>query len=136
MDRLDSLYQDAENNGILIAAGPLKCESMIVDDKGDVSIALNAGSLTSRQYELYLVAHEMAHFHTGTYYKLYSPLQLRCQMEWRADTRMVCDLVPIEDLRDAIHRGYTEPWELADYFDVPEKVILRADEIYHAKNLL
>lgn len=137
MDRLEALYQDAADNDIMIAAGPLKCEeSMIVDDRGDISIALNAGSLTSRRYELYLVAHEMAHYHTGTYYKFYSPLQLRCQAEWKADTWMVCDQVPVEDLRDAVRQGYTETWELADYFGVPEKVILRADEIYRAKGLL
>lgn len=137
MDRLDALYRDAENDGIFVLTGPLKQEeSMILDDRGDIAIVLNSMSICDRIYERYLMAHELGHYYTGTYYKFYSPLQLQAQAEWKADTWMVCDQVPVEDLRDAIHRGYTEPWELADYFGVPEKVILRADEIYRAKDLL
>lgn len=137
MDRLDALYQEAENEGVFVVTGPLKQqESMIFEHRGDVSIVLDSWSIETRIYERYLLAHEIAHYRTGTYYKLYSPLQLRAKAEWKADTWMVYDQVPIEDLRDAVRRGYTEPWELADYFGVPEKVIRRADEIYRAKGLL
>lgn len=137
MDKLDTLYQDAKDEDIFVLTGPLKREeSMIFEHKGDVAIVLNSGSIETRKYERYLMAHEMAHYHTGTYYTLYSSLQLRSQMEYRADTWMVCDLVPIDDLKEAVRQEYTEIWELADYFDVPEKVIRRAVEIYQNKGLL
>lgn len=137
MDRLNALYRDAEREGIFVLTGPLKWEeSLILQDRGNVAIVLDAGSIVTRTYERYLMAHEMGHYNTGTYYKLHSPLQLRAQAEWQADTWMVCDMVPIDDLRKAISEGYTETWDLADYFGVPEKVIRRADEIYHAKGLL
>ena len=137
MDRLDALYQEAADQDIMVAAGPLRNgESMIVDDDGCISIALNSACISTRMYERYLMAHEMAHYRTGTYYKLRSPLQLREKQEYVADTWMVCDLVPVDDLKEAVRQGYTEVWELADYFDVPEKVIRRADEIYRNKGLL
>ena len=137
MDRLDALYQEAAEDDIMVAAVSLQNEeSLIVKDEGLLSIGLNSGCIVSRQYEYYLMAHEMAHYRSGTYYKLRSPLQLREKQEYVADTWMVCDLVPIDDLKEAVRQGYTEVWELADYFDVPEKVIRRADEIYRNKGLL
>ena len=136
VDRLDTLYQDADENNIIIMACPIREESTIINDCGEVAIVLTTSGSFSRTYLLYLMAHEMAHYHTGTYYRRYSPLQLKERAEYKADTWMVCDLVPIDDLHEAILDGYTEVWELAEYFDVPEKVILRADEIYHAKGLL
>lgn len=137
MDRLDVLYQEAADDDIMVAAVPLRNEeSFIIEDDGYLSIALNSSCIVTRIYEYYLMAHEMAHYHTGTYYTLRSPLQLREKQEYVADTWMVCDMVPINDLQEAIQEGYTEVWDLAEYFNVPERVVRRADEIYRAKGLL
>ena len=35
-------------------------------------------------------------------------------------------LVPVDELEDAISLGYSEPWELAEYFDVTEDFIKKA----------
>lgn len=137
MGKLDALYRDAKKHNIFVAFCPLNDIVSMITDVGDTAaIALNSRRIHTELFELYCMSHEMAHYHTGAYYKLRSSLQLRVQMEYKADTWMVCDLVPIEDLRRAVRLGYTEVWDLADFFGVPEKVIRRADEIYRAKGLL
>ena len=68
MDRLDALYQEAADQDIMVAAGPLRNEeSFIIEDDGYLSIALNSSCIVTRIYEYYLRAHEMPHYHTGTY---------------------------------------------------------------------
>jgi Domain of unknown function (DUF955). len=137
MDKLDQLYKDAAENNVIIIACPFEAIASLIQEAGDSAvIGLNTALITSRKAECLLLDHEMAHYHTGTYYTLRSPLQLRSQMEYRADTWMVCDLVPIEELNEALRLGYTEVWDLAEYFDVTEKVIQRAIEIYHNKELM
>lgn len=39
-------------------------------------------------------------------------------------------LVPTQELAEAVEAGFTEPWELAEYFGVPEPLIRQAEELY------
>lgn len=133
---LDELYQEAEDNGIFVASCPFnETKSMIVNVDGGAAIGLNSNLISNYADEKYCMAHELGHYHTSSYYGLYSPLQLREKAEYKADTWMIKRIIPIDDLLTAIDAGYTEVWELAEYFDVPEKAILRADEIYRNKGL-
>jgi Zn-dependent peptidase ImmA (M78 family) len=109
---------------------------MIVNVNGGAAIGLNTNLISNYAEETFCMVHEMGHFYTSAYYELCSPLQLRSQAEYKADTWMINRIIPIDDLHAAIEAGYTEVWELAEYFDVPEKVIIRADEIYRNKCLL
>ncbi len=111
-------------------------KSLILSDGGEVTIGLNTDRLENSADEAWCMGHEMGHFHTGTYYTLYSPTQLREKAEYKADAWMVQFLVPPGELKSAFKEGYTEPWELAEYFDVPEPVVLRAAYIYRCKEIL
>jgi hypothetical protein len=136
-DKLTYLYDDAQQNGIYIIYCPLGDMPSIIAETGNrVGIGLNYNVILSTIEELYRLAHEVGHYHSGTYYKFTSSLQIRGQMEYRADAWMVNFLIPLADLRQAIDEGYSEVWELAEYFNVPESVVLRAAEIYRNKGLL
>lgn len=90
---------------------------------------------TTAQERVHL-AHELGHCETGSFYNLYSPLDIREKQEKRADFWAVRRLVPAEEFRFALSRGVVEIWELAEYFDVTEDFIRKAVEIYKAKNIL
>ena len=82
------------------------------------------------------LAHELGHCETGSFYNVYSSLDIREKQEMRADRWAVSRLVPADKLRQALNIGIVEIWELAEYFDVTENFIRKAFEIYKKKNVL
>ena len=70
--------------------------------------------------------HELGHLGTGALHKVDSPFELVERSEHRAKRWSAEHLLPKEDLIEAFHDGYTEPWELAEYFDLPEEDINNA----------
>ena len=75
--------------------------------------------------------HEMGHYHTNAYYNFESKFELKCRKEYRAQRWAVMHYLPLEELLDATHKGNTETYELAEYFDVTEEFIIAALDIYH-----
>jgi Zn-dependent peptidase ImmA (M78 family) len=90
---------------------------------------------TAAQERVHL-AHELGHCETGSFYNLYSSLDIREKQEKRADLWAVRRLVPADEFRFALSRGIVEIWELAEYFDVTEDFIRRTLDIYCSKNIL
>jgi Zn-dependent peptidase ImmA (M78 family) len=134
---LTALHLDAESSDVFTVYCPLgDVKSLIINDNGAVAIGLNTDKIEDRADETWCMGHEMGHFHMGTYYTLYSAIQLREKAEYKADVWMVEFLLPPAELKQAVKDGYTEVWELAEYFDVPEHVVLRAAYIYKCKEIL
>lgn len=77
-----------------------------------------------------MLAHELGHCETASFYKIYSPLELISRHEHRADKWAIEKLLPKNEMEEAIHNGYVEVWELAEYFDVTEELIKKALFIY------
>lgn len=138
MDMLDELYRDAAENHVPVFGCPLEETKSIIADLGDgtAAIGLNIRKIADRRETIELFAHELGHYHTGTYYKLYSPLQLRCKMEYKADVWTVERLLPVERLKRAFQENCREYWELAEYLDCSEQLVARAIQIYRQKGLL
>ncbi len=138
MDKLDELYEDAEKHHVTVIGCPLESAKSLIADlgNGEAAIGLNIRAIRCREEATELFAHELGHYHTGTYYQLSSTLGLRGKMEYKADVWAVKQLVPIDRLKQALSENYLEYWELADYFDCSEKLIRRAVEIYREKGLL
>lgn len=82
------------------------------------------------------LAHELGHCETGSFYNVYSPLDIREKQEQKADRWAVARLVPAEEFERVLECGTVEIWELAEYFNVTEDFILKAAEIYRVKNVL
>lgn len=100
------------------------------------SIALNPNKIkTSREFKECL-AHELGHQATGSFYKLNSKFETRLRMEERSTRWAVQKLIPAEDLKIALKNGYTEVWQLAEYFDVPENFIRDTIRIHKLKGNL
>ena len=76
------------------------------------------------------LAHELGHCETGAFYNRYAARDVRQKHENRANKWAYKKLVPEDELKQAILQGYREPWELAEYFDLPEAFLRGALKYY------
>lgn len=70
--------------------------------------------------------HELGHVATGALHKVDSPYELVERSEHRATRWAAEHFLTEEAFREAFHAGYTELWQLSDYFDLPERDIASA----------
>ena len=82
------------------------------------------------------IAHEMGHIESGSFYNVNSNIDVRQRHEYRADKWAIHTLIPFEHLQKAMQAGYTEPWQLAEYFDVTEDFIRRTEYVYQCEGKL
>ena len=73
-----------------------------------------------------VLAHEAGHYLSGAFYLAYSPYEIKEQAENRAFAASVEKYLPVSELRQAMARGFTEPWQLAEYFSFDEDYIKKA----------
>lgn len=70
--------------------------------------------------------HELGHLGTGSLHKVSSPYETVERSEYRANRWSAEHYLPAEDFREAFAAGYTEVWQLEEYFDLPQWDILAA----------
>ena len=70
--------------------------------------------------------HELGHLATGALHRVDSPYELVERSEYRANRYMAQHFLTQDDFREAFQAGYTELWQLAEYFDLPEQDIKNA----------
>ena len=93
-------------------------------DQGYYAVALNFSKLKTTRSMRTAMMHESGHLHTGALHKVYSPFQIVAQNEYRADADSFRRYLPADELREAMRQGYTEPWQLEEFFDLDEDNIL------------
>lgn len=70
--------------------------------------------------------HELGHVATGALHKVDSPYELVERSEYRANRWVTENYLTEEAFRTAFAEGYTELWQLSEYFDLPEDCIVAA----------
>lgn len=132
-----TLYEMAQQQDIEVFAYPLpRCGSMsIMDDKGRCIIGIDPKMQNGSAAERVHIGHELGHCVTGSFYNIYATADNRRRHENRADKWAIRKLIPVEALDDAIALGYTEVWQLAEYFGVTEDFIRKAVCCYVHGNL-
>lgn len=70
--------------------------------------------------------HELGHVATGALHKVDSPFETVERSEYRANRWASETYLTAKDFQEAFAAGYTELWQLAEYFDLPEDDVLRA----------
>ena len=70
--------------------------------------------------------HALGHIATGALHKVDSPYELVERSEYRANRYMAQAFLTEDAFREAFSAGYTELWQLAEYFDLPEQDIKNA----------
>lgn len=114
----------------------LDMDAVSVKVSNTIGIFLDYKQIDTTAKEKYLLAHELGHCETGALHKITSPFELKIKNEYRADRWAVYEIIPFNKLSDAVNNGVTEPWQLAEYFNVPEDFIYTAYKIYSNEGLI
>lgn len=125
---LQELYQRADQQGVNVDYFPMR--EVISFSLPEGLIAMDVDKMKNSQEEKTYLAHELGHIETGSFYNVYSGLDVRGKHECRADKQAIKMLVPKDELDKAVRNGYTELWELADFFDVPYEFMEKAVKFY------
>lgn len=138
MNKLNDLYNLAEKHDISVLCFRLDTvKSLSVQDKnGKEYIAIDEMKVESSADETVRLAHELGHCETGAFYNRYSTYDLIGRQEYKADKWAIKKLIPADELKDAFIHGITEPWDLAEYFNVTEDFIVKAVEYYKNNSIL
>ena len=97
-----------------------------IRDGSDYAIFLDFTKISSARLLRGVCVHELGHAATGALHKVSSPFETVERSEYRAQRWAAEHYLTEADFRDAFAAGYTEPWELAEYFDLPEEDIKTA----------
>ena len=71
-------------------------------------------------------SHELGHIATGALHRVDSPYELVERSEYRAGRYVAQHFLTEDAFREAFAAGYTELWQLSEYFDLPERDIKNA----------
>ncbi len=128
------LYQlaDAEHIPVYSFDLPQTHSLSLMNNDGSCAVAIDPFGLNSSKDEKIRLAHELGHCVTGSFYNRYSDFDIKAKSEWKADKWAIKKLIPKDELQAAFEQGYTEPWDLAEYFNVTEEFIIKAVNYYRS----
>ncbi len=134
MQCLVDVYEKIQNEKIEVFTRSMKpCDAATVEVEGEYGIFIDRKKITNKQDEFMALSHEYGHCKSGATHKLYSPYQLIGQHENRANRAAVHEILPYEKLINAVNKGNTEVWQLAEYLDMPEQFIKMAIDLYETE---
>ena len=97
-------------------------------------IVINPDKIRTTREKKECTAHELGHHMRNAFYNIESTLETRARQEERATRWAVEQLIPADKLKTAMKAGYTEIWQLADYFDVSVEFMIDAVRVHKLKN--
>lgn len=95
-------------------------------DQDCYAVFLNFAQIRSTRLLRGVCCHELGHAATGALHKVSSPYELVERSEHRANRWCAEHFLTEEAFREAFAAGYTEIYQLSEYFDLPEKDIQNA----------
>ena len=124
------LYMMAEDKKIVIERVKLQKNKSLSARIGNRDfIGIDESAIENSAEERTHLAHEIGHCVTGSFYELYSPLEVRGRHEHRATKWAILHCVPKDQLFILIKQGYKVS-EIADHFGVTEDMIRTAYTYY------
>ena len=115
-----------ENNITVLPFDNAPCKGTTMRDADLYAIFLDFTKISSTRQLKGVCCHELGHVATGALHKIESPFETVERSEYRANRWSAETFLTVEDFKEAFADGYTEPWELAEYFDMPEEDITKA----------
>lgn len=129
MFRLADFYDYAEENDVDVIpyiGMPHPAATLRAGDH--YAVAIDFSKIDTTRQLRSMCMHEQGHCMTGALHKVDSPFELVERMEHRAHRAVIERYLTPADFQKAFNAGYTELWELEEWFDLPQEDILRA---YH-----
>ena len=125
---LKQLYDLAKEQNIPVLTYPMAHNgsmSVMLPD-GRCYVGMDESARDGGIQERVHLGHELGHCVTGSFYNIHAAVDSRRRHENRADKWAVLQLIPVDDLDDAVAQGCTELWELAERFGVTEEFVKKA----------
>ena len=97
-----------------------------IRDAGFYGVFLDFTQIKSTRLLRGVCYHELGHVATGALHKVDSPFELAERSEYRANRWAAETFLTESAFREAFSEGYTELWQLEEYFDLPQEDILAA----------
>ena len=128
MKSLQTFYHIADQENIVIDRFALSSRDAlsIMDDDGSCFIAIDPERIINDADERTKIAHELGHCVKGAFYNRYSDYDCRQRHENTADKWAISQLVPVDELDQAVSEGCCEIWELAEHFGITESLMRKA----------
>lgn len=122
------LYDIAREQNIEVVEWPLHQNGSIslMDDDGNCVIGIDESVMDGDALERVHIGHELGHCMTGSFYSIHTAVDCRRRHENRADKWAIRELVPVDDLDQAVADGCSEIWDLAEHFGVTEQFMKKA----------
>ena len=139
MEQLNKLYDLADSNNIAVhdyRMGDIGLSAASIKFSNKLGIFLDYKQISTVAEEKVLLSHELGHCETGAMHNVSSTWETKTRNEYRADKWAVHQLIPFHSLQNAFICGYTEVWQLAEYFNVTEDFIRTTYRIYQNEGLL
>ena len=128
---LSALYRDAQELDARIYPYAIGfAGAATIEVAGRYGIFVDFDQLSDLREFKAALAHELGHCATGCTHRVSSPYDLVCRHEYKADRWAIQRYLPFEELQKAVAAGCTEPWQLAEYFQLPEDAVRRALTYY------
>lgn len=128
---LSDIYNKISGNNIELFSYEMVDKDAVTIRYRDIyGIFVDYRKLNNSEAEFMALSHEYGHCKSGTTHKLHSSYQLIEQHENRANRAAVHELLPYESLIDAVNKGNTELWQIAEYLDIPEAFAKMAIDVY------
>ena len=104
---------------------------------GDLyAVFLDFSKIRSTRLLRGVCSHEQGHIATGALHKVDSPFELVERSEYRANRYVARTYLTQEDFKEAFSLGYTELWQLAEFFDLPEADVQKAYTYWAERQLV
>lgn len=125
------MYADLEQQNIKLFTHDIGfVDAATIEMNGEFGIFLDLACFETLKTYREALAHELGHCATGCTHKVSSPCDLIEKHEYKANRWAIENYIPFDELRNAIKQGYTERWQLAEYFDFPESFVEKALDYY------
>lgn len=131
---LNQLIDYSESKGIVVDYANIHANALSMSDSNADIIVLNNSCIGTTNEKVY-IAEELGHCMHHAWYndknsELFSQEAVRIA-EGRANASKIKSLISVDELLEAYSLGATSVEDLADYFDLPIKIINEILSYYH-----
>ena len=127
MFELSQFYSYCRQNEVdVIPYMGMPAPGATIRDGEDIAIFLDVAAIGTLRELKGVCLHELGHAATGALHKISSPFETVERSEYRANRWAAQQHLSVEAFFDAFDVGCRDLWELAEYFDLPERDIKNA----------
>lgn len=124
---LSQFYSYCQQNAVdVIPFMGMPAPGATIRDGEDTAIFLDFSAINSLQQLNGVCMHELGHAATGALHKVSSPYETVERSEYRANRWAAQNYLTVQAFYEAFDAGCRNLWELAEYFDLPERDIKNA----------